>query len=163
MRHLTLGVAVWLAVGAAANAAPPDAQVMAPIQKFIDSFNTGDIAAAAATHAATADLAIIDEVAPHLWRGTQAFQAWAADLDSESKQRGLTDQAVTLGAPTREEVKGDSAYVVVPAVYSFKEGGVAKREEAQMTFALKKGAGGWLIHAWAWTGPAAQPVAPAKP
>ena len=37
------------------------------------------------------------------------------------------------------------------------------RESAQMTFTLKKSAAGWLIHAWAWTGPRAQKVtAPAK-
>ena len=38
----------------------------------------GDVAGAAATHAAEADLVIIDEVPPFLWRGSQAFQAWAA-------------------------------------------------------------------------------------
>jgi hypothetical protein len=136
---------------------------MAPIQKFIDSFNKGDAAAAAASHAATADLAIIDEVPPYLWRGPQAFQAWSADLDSDAKKHGITDQVVTISAPTREELNGDQAYVVVPAVYTFKEGGIAMREAAQMTFALKKGASGWLIHGWVWTGPKPQPVVPAKP
>ena len=46
----------------------------------------------------------------------------------------------------------------MPAVYTFKEGGVAMREAAQMTFRLKKGAGGWLIDAWTWTGPTPKPV-----
>jgi hypothetical protein len=55
------------------------------------------------------------------------------------------------------------AYVVVPAVHTFKERGVAMREAAQMAFALKKTAGSWLIHAWTWTGPKPQKVAgPAK-
>jgi hypothetical protein len=150
-------------MGAAASAATPDPQLMAPIQKFIDSFNKGDTAAAAATHATAADLAIIDEVSPHLWQGPQAFQAWSADLDSDAKKRGITDQAVTISAPTREETSGDHAYVVVPAVYTFKERGVAMREPAQFVFALRKDAGGWLIHGWAWTGPKPQPVVPAKP
>ena len=163
MRNLTLRAAVLLVWGTAASAGAADAQLMAPIQKFIDSFNKGDVAAAAATHAATADLAIIDEVSPHLWQGPQAFQTWIADLDSDSKKRGITDQIVTLSAPTREETTGDRAYVVVPAVYAFKERGVAMREAAQMTFALKKGPGGWLIQGWTWTGPKPRPVAPAKP
>jgi len=46
---------------------------MAPIRTFMDAFNRGDAAAAAATHSATADLTIIDEVSPHLWHGPQAF------------------------------------------------------------------------------------------
>jgi len=163
VRHLMPGAVVWLVLGAATSAGTPDPELMAPIQRFVDSFNKGDTAAAAATHAATADLAIIDEVSPYLWRGPKAFQAWSADLDSESKKRGITDQVVTISAPTREESNGDQAYVVVPAVYTFKERGVAMREAAQMTFALKKGTGGWLIHGWVWTGPKPQPVVPAKP
>ena len=163
MRHLTLGAALWLAAGAVATAATPDAQLTAPIRAFIDAFNKGDAAAAAATHSPTADLTIIDEVSPHLWQGPQAFQAWSADLEGDARKRGITDQSVTISAPTREETSADSAYVVVPAVYAFKERGVAMRESAQMTFVLKKGPGGWLIHAWAWTGPKPQPVAPAKP
>lgn len=66
-----------------------------------------------------------------------------------------------MSAPTRTETAGDTAYVIVPAVYTYKEKGVAMREAAQMTFVLKKGTGGWLIHAWSWTGPKPQRVAPA--
>jgi hypothetical protein len=164
MRFLPLGVVVWVLLGAATSAQTPDAQLMAPIQKFIDSFNKGDAVNAAATHAAEADLTIIDEVSPYLWRGPKAFQAWAADLESDAKKHGITDQMVTISAATRSETNGDQAYVVVPSVYAFKEGGVAMREVAQMTFVLKKGPGGWLIHGWTWTGPKPQPVAAgAKP
>lgn len=160
MHKLTLGAVVWLFMGAAVSAGTPDPQLIAPIQKFMDSFNKGDAAGAAATHAATADLSITDEVAPYLWRGAQAFQAWSADLESDAKKKGITDQVVTISAPTRIETTGEQAYVVVPAVYSYKERGVAMREAAQMSFVLKKGAGGWLIHAWTWTGPKAAPVKP---
>jgi len=158
VRKVVIGAVVWCALGAVAVAATPDPQLLAPIQKFIDSFNKGDAAGAAATHAA--DAVIIDEVPPYLWRGGQAFQAWSADLDKDAKARGITDQAVTIGAPTREEVSGDHAYVVVPAVYAFKERGVAMRESAQFAFALRKGAGGWLIHGWTWTGPKPGPAKP---
>jgi hypothetical protein len=147
-------------MGAAAAAQSPDAQLIAPIQKFIDSFNKGDIAGAGATHAAEADLVIMDEVPPFLWRGSQAFQQWSTDLDNDAKKRGITDQVVKLGVPARTEASGDQAYVVLPAVYTFKQGGVAMRESAQMTFALRKGASGWLIHGWTWTGP--KPTGTAK-
>jgi ketosteroid isomerase-like protein len=129
---------------------------MAPIHKFLDSFNKGDVPGAAAAHAATADLVIMDEVSPFVWHGAQAVQTWAGDLDRDAKKNGVTDQKVTLGAATRVEVDGGSAYVVVPATYSFKEKGVAMRETAQMTFTLKKGADGWLIQGWTWTGPKAR-------
>lgn len=158
MRHLILGaiISFFVSMGSAAQPQTIDPQLVAPINKFIEAFNKGDMAGAAATHATTADLVIIDEVPPFLWRGAQAFQAWAADLEADAKKRGITDQKVTLRAPTRAETSGADAYVIVPAVYAFKEKGVDMRETAQMTFTLKKDADGWLIHGWTWTGPKPQ-------
>ncbi len=156
MRYLILGVlAVCIASPAQAQAQKIDPQLMAPITKFMNAFNKGDMAGAAAAHMADADLVIIDEVPPFMWRGAEAFKTWAADLSAGATKAGLTDQKVTISPATRAEVNGSDAYVVVPAVYSFKEGGVAKRESAHMTFALKKGSSGWLIHGWAWNGPSA--------
>ena len=157
MRFLTLAVLGWFALVAPASA-QTDAELTAPIQRFIDSFNKGDAAGAAVTHAAGADLTIIDEIPPYLWRGPKAFQAWSADLDSDAKKNGMTEPMVTLSAPTRIERNVDQAYVIVPAVFTFKQKGAAMRESAQMTFVLRKGASGWLIHGWTWTGPRPQPA-----
>ena len=163
MRILAVAALVWCVLGAPASAQTPDAEVMAPIQKFIDSFNKGDGAGAAATHAATADLVIIDEVPPYVWRGAKAFHTWSADLESDAKKNGITEPMVRISKATRIEQNGDRSYVVVPAVYTFKQRGTAMRAAAQMTFVLRRGASGWLIHAWTWTGPKAQPgAAPAK-
>ena len=158
MRHLTLGAILFVLAGVspAVRAQTTDPQITAPINKFIEAFNKGDMAGAAATHASEADLAIIDEVPPFLWRGAQALKAWAADLERDAKAQGITDPKVAVAAATRVEVNGDAAYVVVPAVYTFKQAGVAMRETAQMTFTLKKAAAGWLIHGWTWTGPKPQ-------
>lgn len=157
MRFLALAAVGLFALGAPASA-QTDAELMAPIQKFMDSFNKGDSAGAAATHAAGADLTIIDEIPPYLWRGPKAFQTWSADLDSDAKKNGMTEPMVTISAPTRIERSVDQAYVIVPAVFTFKQKGAAMRESAQMTFVLRKGAGGWLIHGWTWTGPRPQPA-----
>lgn len=164
MRFLTVAALVWIAVAAPARAQgqKADAELMAPIQKFVDSFNKGDTAGAAATHAAGADLTIIDEVPPYIWRGPKALQAWGADLDSDAKTKGITEPMVTLSAPTRTEQSGERAYVIVPAAFTFKQGGASMREAAQMTFVLGKGASGWLIHGWSWTGPKPSAVGAAK-
>ena len=73
MRRLALAAVACLMTATAVSAAP-DPQLVAPIQKFIDSFNKGDAAAAAATHSATEHLAIIDEVAPYLCAGARRFR-----------------------------------------------------------------------------------------
>jgi ketosteroid isomerase-like protein len=160
MRSRILGVAcLACVVTVAAHAAPPD-PVLAPINKFLDSFNAGDMKAAEATHAGIAHLTIIDEVPPFVWYGPTAFRAWSTDLGKDSTKNGITDQVVTLGTPTRIENDGEHAYVVAPAVYTFKQRGTPMRESAQMTFVLRKNASGWLIHGWTWTGPRPEAVKP---
>jgi len=162
MRRLAWAAAALLLTGTHAGAAT-DPQIVAPIQKFMDTFNKGDAAGAAATHSATDDLVIIDEVPPYVWHGAKAFGAWAGDLAAYDKKNGITDEAVAISAATRVEATADKAYVIVPAVYTFKQNGAPMRAAAQMTVVLQKGASGWLIHGWTWTGPRAKAVAPAKP
>jgi hypothetical protein len=159
MRYLALGALVCLLMTTPAAAQATDPAVLAPITAFMAAFNKGNVAGAAATHAAVADLVIVDEVAPYVWHGAKAFHAWVADLGASDAKRGITEQKVVIGAPTRVETEGASAYVIVPATYTFSEKGVAMRAVSQMTFTLKKGAGGWLIHGWTWTGPKPTKVA----
>lgn len=156
-RMLAAVLFACLALAPAVHAQTVDPQIAAPVLKFIDAFNKGDVAGAKATHAT--DAVIVDEVAPYQWRGAKAFDTWMADLDRDAKARAITDQQVTLGKVTRVETDGTSAYVVVPSTYAFKEKGVAMREEAQMTFTVKKGSAGWSIQGWTWTGPRAKRVA----
>jgi len=143
-----------LAAGAPAGAA--DAKLEAPINQLVNDFNKGDAKGAAAAHLPS--VSIMDEVAPHLWQGPKAFESWAAALAAHDKAAGMTDQAVALGAFTREVVSGSTAYVVVDATYTFKQKGAAMREPAQMTFALRKTAKGWKIAGWTWTGPDPKPA-----
>jgi ketosteroid isomerase-like protein len=137
-------------------AASPNDEITAPVVKFIDSFNKGDVKAAAATHTEKG-IVIIDEVAPYLWQGHDSFKNWLADLEKHDKARGITDGKVTLGSVTRVEVEGDRAYVVYPSAYTFKQKGVAMKEAAQMTFAMKKAESGWRINGWSFTGPTPTP------
>lgn len=157
MKSLAIGLVAWAGLAAGASAATPDAQLTAPIHRFIDAFDKGDGKTAAAAHW-TADLSIIDEVPPYVWRGPKAFESWANDLTANDKKLGITGEKVTLGPVMRTEVDGAAAYVVMAAVYSFKDHGAPMREPAQMTFALRKGPGGWKISAWTWTGPKPTPA-----
>jgi hypothetical protein len=144
-----------------AGAATPGMQLMATIQQFVDSFNKGDAKAAAAT-LTPGGVVIIDDVAPHLWSGASAFDAWGKALADADQKQGNTDQAVALGKPTRVIVEADRGYVVVPTVYTFESKGVAMREPAQMTVALQKGAAGWQIAGFAWAGTKPRPVDTAR-
>jgi hypothetical protein len=152
------GTIALLGISAAAGAAAPEAQVMAPIRLFIDSFNKGDMKAAAAA-LSPGGLAIIDDVSPHVWAGPNASETWSKALAASDQTEGNTDGAVTIGKPTREVVSSDRGYVVVPAVYTYKAKGVAMREAAQMVYALQKGTSGWQITGWTWVGTTPKPAA----
>jgi hypothetical protein len=162
MRFLAALIVAALSLVTAAHAAPSDLGPTAPIRKFVECFNQGDSTGAMATHARTADLVIMDEVPPYAWHGEEAFREWSAALGAYESGLGRIGQAVTLGAPLREETDGNRAYVVVPATYSFRQRGVAMRAQAQMAFVLEKGDAGWMIHGWTWSGAKALPAGSAK-
>ena len=144
---VTLVASVLLA--AVTVAAPQD--VTAPIRQFIDGFNSGDVKSAFAAYA-SGDIVIVDEFAPHCWVGPNAVKEWAAAYDKHAQANSVSDGAVKYGAPTRTEVEGDVAYVIVPTTYAYKEHDKPLVEEGQMTFVLRSGADGWKISGWTWTG-----------
>lgn len=136
--------------GSLLAAAPAADDPSATVKKFIDDFNKGDIDGAASTHAA--DASIIDEFPPHQWRGKTAFKDWLADLQTDAKAKGQSDQSLKLGKTLRNDVNGKTAYVVVAGTFSFKEKGKAMSEAGQLAFALAKDGEAWKIASWAWAG-----------
>jgi len=125
--------------------------VSAPLRQFIDGFNTGNLESAYAAYA-TGTISIVDEFAPHIWSGPNAAHEWADAYDKHAQATGVTDGKVTYGKPTRVEVEGSVAYVVMPTVYLYTEHGKPLREEGQITSVLNREAGNWKIRAWTWTG-----------
>lgn len=144
MKAVIIGALASLATASAAWAG---ATPVGTVHDFIDAFDKGDVAGAAATQ--TADVSILDEMAPHAWQG---FQAWAGSLMADAKASGQSGNKVTLGDVIRAEDNGDTAYVTMAATYSYSQKGAAMSEPARMVFALKKTAGDWKITAWAWAG-----------
>ncbi len=125
--------------------------VVAPVRQFIDGFNKGDSKTAFAAYA-HGDILIVDEFAPHRWYGPHAPQDWAAAYDNHAQATGVTEGIVQYSKPTRMEIEGDAAYVILPTVYLYKEHGKPIAEEGQVTCVLKREAAGWKISAWTWSG-----------
>jgi ketosteroid isomerase-like protein len=150
MKKTVLALLASLLLATSAIAAPP-ADVTTPIKQFIDGFNTGDVNSAYAAYA-PGTITIIDEFAPHRWVGPNAAHEWAADYDKHATATGVTDGVMKYGAPTRSVVDGDTAYVIVPALYTYKEKGKPMAEEGQFAFVLHGGPAGWKIQGWTWTG-----------
>jgi ketosteroid isomerase-like protein len=145
-------VALLAVVLCAFTAAPANRDdVSAPVRQFIDGFNTGNVQAAFAAYA-NGTITIVDEFAPHIWSGPDAAHQWADAYGKHAEATGVTDGKVTYGQPTRAEIEGDVAYVVMPTVYLYKEHGKPLREEGEITVVLNREAGNWKIRSWTWTG-----------
>jgi ketosteroid isomerase-like protein len=127
------------------------ADVTLPVRQFIDGFNKGDTKSAYATFA-KGDIMIVDEFAPHQWYGPTAPLRWATDYDKNAKATGVTDGKVTYSAPTRMEIEGVQAYVIMPTVYLYKQKGRPMQEEGEITVVLRKEAGAWKMRGWTWSG-----------
>ncbi|HEV2364205.1 MAG TPA: nuclear transport factor 2 family protein [Caulobacteraceae bacterium] len=154
-RTMLAGAATGLALGAmfmaaAGVAATHPAGPQAAVRRFVAAFNRGDVAAEESVH--DADATIIDEFAPHIWRGAGAVRAWASDLEKSDKAAGDSNDHLVLAKPTRLEVEGHAAYAVFPATVTYTEKGKALAETGRMTFAFHRAAGAWKIAGWAWTG-----------
>ena len=150
MRQVLFAIVVSVCLLPTASAAT-HGDVMTPIKQFIDGFNSGNTKSAYAAYA-SGDILIIDEFAPHRWTGPHAAQEWAAAYEKHASATGVSDGSVKYGEPTRSEIEGDVAYVIVPTVYNYKQDGRPTTEEGQMTFVLHGSAAGWKISSWTWTG-----------
>lgn len=147
MKHLLLAFTAGLLLVASADAQ----DVNAPIKKMLDAFNSGDVAAIKSVYVA-GDVSITDEVPPYHWSGANANDTWLGDLAKYEKAQGFSETRVGYATSVRSEIDGDSAYVVVPTTYSWKQNGKAMTEDAHMTFVLKKEGDGWKISGWTWSG-----------
>lgn len=126
-------------------------------RQWLAAFNAGDMAKAA-TFNSPAGTSIIDEFPPYAWNGPKAFDNWAAGFDADAKAKGITEPKVTMGAAIVNNSSATDAYLVFPAVYTYKQKGVSMRETGRDTVALRKENGAWKIVSWCWTGTVPKPV-----
>jgi ketosteroid isomerase-like protein len=122
---------------------------VAAVKKYIDAFNKGDLKGMSAVCDSPA--VIIDGLPPHSWQGPTACEDWYRDVIAAGAKEGAGDYFVTLGEPRHVDVRGDRAYVVVPATMKFKvHGKEITQNGSTMTLALHKVGDQWRIAGWAW-------------
>lgn len=145
-----------LLAAVAAPASARDLAIEAPIQRMMDGFNKGDIALVKAAHVAAPT--IVDNVAPFVWSGPDAFDRWVSDLGKAEAAEGKTDGVVTFAPIVEEVVSGDRAYIVTRSIYAYKQQGKNMREVGYTSFVLQKMGSEWKVASWSWASPSAVPV-----
>lgn len=122
---------------------------MDAVRQFVDAFNSGDVARAEA--ACADETSVIDDFPPHSWFGRGAMTTWFTDMVRLSGEFGMSNSKVTLDEPRHVVVTDHDAYVVVPMGVRWLDHGAPQERGGTITVALREGAEGWLIAAWAWT------------
>jgi hypothetical protein len=126
-------------------------------RQWMDAFNAGDMAKADALNSSSGT-SIIDEFAPYTWTGPKAFAEWGAGFEADAKTREITEPKVTLGALVVKNVTAAHAYLIFPAVYTYKQKGVAMVETGHDAIVLRKEGGAWKVVSWSWTGSVPKPA-----
>lgn len=151
MRHFFHLVAVTFLIGTSAPAAatPVDDATKA-VTTVLDKFNAGDVNAFIDAHRDGA--VIIDEFAPYSWSGSGSVKTWLDGYAKDSAARGISDGRVDYDKPIQANSNGRSAYIVLPTVYRFKQGGKAMAGKGSMTFVMVMTGKDWKISSWTYSG-----------
>jgi ketosteroid isomerase-like protein len=122
--------------------------VLAVVDKWLDSFNSGD--AKTMISVCTDDAIILDDFSPHVWQGSGACAGWYKDYGAFIQKNAIAEPKVTLGKNKHLDVDAGYAYLVAPTTYAFNKDGKPTKEAGLVTMTLHKTATGWRVTGWAW-------------
>ena len=123
---------------------------LSAVRAFIDEVNRGSIPAALAR--LTADVCIVEDIAPFRWTGPEAGGQWLAAMAANAERLGVTAIAMNPGEPDRVEVEGTDAYCIRPGRVTLDGPEVALAEDGLLTFVMRADGGEWRIAALTWSG-----------
>ena len=136
---IVLAASVLTVAGATSALASDRDDVMAVVTLWNDTDSAKSISSCAD------DAAVIDDFPPFEWQGPGACANWSKAFDGFAQQNGITDPVGTIGKPKQFTVKGDHAYVVVPATFSYTMKGKPVKLTAIAAFSLHKTASGLVL------------------
>jgi hypothetical protein len=131
--------------------ASDESDVVHRLQKTIDAANK-DIDPASLAENFAPSVVLVDDLAPFVFAGsaTDALRAWLTAYSADSDKNQVTDFSMRLLEPRRVVVARDRAYVILPAVYRFKQHNKPAQERGVITATLVRIDSKWLIATWSW-------------
>jgi ketosteroid isomerase-like protein len=130
-------------------------EVVSFIARFVDAVNRGDEGAALAS--LTADVTIVEDLAPFRWHGPTAGAEWLGGMFENARRLGISSISMELGRAIRVEVEEPHAYAVVEGQLRYGAAGPPLHADGVLTFVLVREDGEWMISALVWSGPEATP------
>ena len=124
-------------------------EMMAPIEALARFMATGDETGLAGAFVA-ADAVIVENFAPFLFEGPDAFELWRSGLGSHRQVDELTELEWRFGPAQDVAVEGDVAYFVLPTTWTGKTHGRPFSEDGGWAFVLVRTEDRWRIRSYAW-------------
>jgi ketosteroid isomerase-like protein len=128
-------------------------QVLGVFKAAFDAFNRGDLPAFEAAWADEVD-AIMNQAPPYVWTGNDALRSWLAASGADASIAGVTRQSIAGGPPHWLEIVGDRAFVVMPVVLRFEQGGIRLQQRGRQVCVLIRTPHGWRFKSLAYGGEA---------
>ena len=100
---------------------------------------------------------IIEDIAPYIWRGSDAPSDWLSAMGANAARLNVQSVLMTLEQPTRVEVVDGAAYAVFPGRLSLVAPEANLVADGTLTFILKSTGDRWLIDSLVWSGPEPAP------
>ena len=129
--------------------------VVAAVLRLVDAVNGADFGAAVA--AFTDAPIIIEDIAPYIWRGSDAPSDWLSAIGANAARLNVQSVLMTLEEPTRIEAVDEAAYAVFSGQLSLVAGEANLVADGTLTFTLQSTGGRWLIDSLVWSGPEPAP------
>ena len=148
MRAVILGAAIAVAASPALGAVN-NRDVRATVEAYGKATMLADPTPSAAF--CEADSTVVDEFAPHIWRGN-GCAAWAKAFAAMAHQQGISACKLAIGAKGNVMIEGGVAYAVYPATVSCLKKGKPFADQGHWTMVLHKAKADWKIASWTWSG-----------
>ena len=124
----------------------PDASMLAPVEKiarFIAGGGDENLSAFA-----DGDVTILENFAPHLFRGQGAVTRWAQAMRAHTST--LSDMRHSFGAAQDFSGGATQAFYSLPTHWRGKSNGQAFAEDGGWAFLLVRQRGEWRVQSYAW-------------
>ena len=127
----------------------PSREMMAPIEALARFMASGEEAGLRDEFAAEG-LVVVENFAPFLFDGADAYARWRAGFDSHREADALAHLEWRFGEAQDFAGEGDVAYFVLPTTWTGKTRGQPFSEDGGWAFVLAEHDGRWRIRSYAW-------------
>jgi ketosteroid isomerase-like protein len=124
-------------------------EVLSKITEFVEAWNRDD--ANTVLNSMMESPAIIDDFTHRVWTGPTAVKDWAESFKAFKSKNAISGYSVELQQPGFVSTDAEKGYVVIDALYKYKQQGSPRQDRGTLIVGLRKMENAWQISGFVWT------------